>query len=74
MWTHKTDAAPTAQLKLAMKPTGSDEASFRKLITPDNRCKNTMLNAPSKSCAIRVHPVKNGTFLIEKDHHERPTK
>ena len=25
-----------------------------------------MLNAPSKSCAIPVHPVKNGTFLVKK--------
>ena len=40
---------------------------------PYNRCKKPMLSAPPKSCAIRFHPVKNGTFLIGKDHHERPT-
>jgi hypothetical protein len=30
MSAHKTDAAPTAELKLAMNPTGSGEASFGK--------------------------------------------
>jgi hypothetical protein len=72
MWTHKTDAAPTAQFKLARKPTGSGEASFRKLTAPDNRCKNGLLSGSPKSGAIRADTVKNGTSLIAKDHHERP--